>query len=53
MGRKALPENKKTAQLSITIDRKVYELIKQYAEIELIPVSRYISRVLQRYFEMK
>lgn len=53
MGRKALPKDKKAVQITITVDKETFENVQKYAELENLPVSRFISRILKRYFEMK
>ena len=53
MGRKALPKEKKAVQLTITVDKETFENVVKYSELENLPVSRFIARILKRYFEMK
>lgn len=53
MGRKILNENEKAVRITITIDAKTAELAEKYAKIEMLPISRLISRIIKRYFEMK
>lgn len=53
MGRKAINNEEKTVRITISVDKEVAELLEKYSKIEMLPVSRYISRILKRYFEMK
>lgn len=53
MGRKALPKEEKAVQITFTTDKETFENIVKYAKLENLPISRLISRILKRYFEMK
>lgn len=43
----------KVKVISISLDEELLEKLKKYAELEYLPVSRYIAKVLKRYFDMK
>ena len=47
-------ENKKTVKnISISLDEELLKQLKKFAEIEGLPVSRFIAVVLKKYFSMK
>lgn len=45
--------NQKSVNISISLDVKLLEQLKKFAELEGLPVSRFIARVLKKYFDMK
>ena len=51
MGRKILSDEEKAVRITITIDAKTAELIEQHAKVEMLPISRFIARVLKKYFD--
>lgn len=47
-------QSKQTVKnISISLDVELLEQLKKFAEMESLPVSRFIARVLKRYFSMK
>lgn len=53
MGRKILKDDEKAVRVTITLDKKTFEMVEKYAKIETLPISRLVARILKRYFEMK
>ena len=53
MSRSKLPEEKKSVQITITIDQETNKKLEEYMKLEDLPRSRMIARILKRYFEMK
>lgn len=53
MGRKAYTKEEKAVQVTITLDKETAEMVEKYSKIEMLPRSRFIARILKKYFEMK
>lgn len=53
MSRKA-SEEKSSVQITITLPKELFEKVVYYAEeVEFIPRSAFIARILRKYFEQK
>lgn len=53
MSRKA-SEEKSSVQVTITLPKELFEKVVYYAEeVEFIPRSAFIARILRKYFEQK
>ena len=53
MGRIKKEDKDKAVRITITLDTATAKMVEKFANIEALPVSRFIARILKRYFEMK